>query len=354
MSTPGPYRLYGLQTSAGGFFEDFGEWQRATAFPGGGESREQATAREVKLIRNGIGIYDASPLGKIELIGPDALDFADRFYINDLKTLKQGRARYGIMLRETGVIFDDGTIVRLCDDRVLLTTTSSGASRVAAWLEEWRQCEWPDARVVVMPVTDQWATVALTGQRARTVLQRLKPGCDLSNGAFPHLGFRQTELLGSEARIYRVSFSGELTYEINVPSNRGTTLWTALLEEGREFGIEPYGVEALLHFRMEKGFIHIGADTDGTTVPDDVGFGKPAASKQRHYVGKRSLTLPENVRPDRLQLVGLAGGGYDSPPCGKPPALVCQRHANGWMDHFGRTVERRRAADRIGHAASRT
>ena len=328
--------LYGLQGSAGALFEDFGEWQRAAAFPNSGESREQAMAREVKLIRNGVGIYDASPLGKIELIGPDALDFADRFYINDLTTLKYGRARYGIMLRETGVIFDDGTIVRLSDDRLLLTTTSSGAGRVASWLEEWRQCEWPDARVVVMPVTDQWATVALTGQSARTVLQCLKPGCDLSNDAFPHLGFRETELLGSDARIYRVSFSGELTYEINVPSNKGAALWTALLEEGRQFGIEPYGVEALLHLRMEKGFLHVGADTDGTTVPDDVGFGKPAASKQRHYVGKRSLTLPENVRPDRLQLVGLAGEGTTVLPVGSHLRLPAgDAPTDGWITSGG-------------------
>ena len=330
--------LYGLQASAGALFEDFGEWQRAAAFPRRGESREQAIAREIKLIRNGVGVYDASSLGKIELIGPDALDFADRFYINDLKALKYGRARYGIMLRETGVIFDDGTIVKLSDDRVLLTTTSSGAGRVASWLEEWRQCEWPDARVVVMPVTDQWATVALTGQSARAVLQRLKPGCDLSNEAFPHLGFRETELLGSEARIYRVSFSGELTYEINVPSNKGAALWTALLEEGRQFEIEPYGVEALLHLRMEKGFLHIGADTDGTTVPDDVGFGKAAASKQRHYVGKRSLTLPENVRPDRLQLVGLASEGATVLPVGSHLRLpVSDAPTDGWITSGGLT-----------------
>jgi len=334
-----PFRrtvLYGLQASAGALFEDYGEWQRAAAFPRSGESREQAIAREVKLIRNGVGIYDASPLGKIELIGPDALDFADRFYINDLTTLKQGRARYGIMLRETGVIFDDGTIVKLSDDRVLLTTTSSGAGRVASWLEEWRQCEWPDARVVVTPVTEQWATVALTGQHARTVLQRLNPKCDLSNDAFSHLGFRETELLGSEARIYRVSFSGELTYEINVPSSKGAALWTALLDAGQQFGIEPYGVEALLHLRMEKGFLHIGADTDGTTVPDDVGFGKPAASKQRHYVGKRSLTLPESVRPDRLQLVGLASEGRTALPVGSHLRLsMGNAPTDGWITSGG-------------------
>lgn len=328
--------LYALQESAGASFEDFGEWQRAAAFPRAGESRGEAMAREVKLIRNGVGLYDASPLGKIELIGPDALDFANRFYINNLATLKPGRARYGIMLRETGIIFDDGTVVVLDEDRVLLTTTSSGAGRVAQWLEEWRQCEWLGVRVVVAPVTDQWATVALTGQHARILLERLRPGCDVSNEAFPHLGFRATKLLGSEARIYRVSFSGELTYEINVPSHKGPEVWAALLEEGRSFGVAPFGVDALLHLRMEKGFLHVGADTDGTTVPDDVGFGKPAASKQGHYIGKRSLTLPENVRPDRLQLIGLAGEGAAALPVGSHLRLPdSSEPTDGWVTSAG-------------------
>jgi sarcosine oxidase subunit alpha len=328
--------LYALQAEAGAQFEDFGEWQRAAAFPRAGESRDQAMAREVKLVRNGVGIYDASPLGKIELIGPDALEFADRFYINNFATLKPGRARYGIMLRETGVIFDDGTIVAIDEDRVLLTTTSSGAGRVAAWLEEWRQCEWLGIRVIVVPVTDQWATVALSGLHARTILERLKPACDVCNEAFPHLGFRATKLLGCEARIYRVSFSGELTYEINVPAHMGRQLWAALLEEGRSFGIEPFGVDALLHARMEKGFLHVGADTDGTTVPDDVGFGKPAASKQSHYIGKRSLTLPENVRADRLQLIGLAGEGTTPLPAGSHLRLPgSSEPTDGWVTSAG-------------------
>jgi sarcosine oxidase subunit alpha len=328
--------LYALQKSAGALFEDFGEWQRAAAFPQPGESRQEAMVREVQLIRNGVGLYDASPLGKIELIGPDALQFADRFYINNLMTLKADRARYGIMLRETGVIFDDGTVVTLDKDRLLLTTTSSGAGRVAQWLEEWRQCEWPESRVVVAPVTDQWATVALTGQHARTILERLRPECDVSNAAFPHLGYRATRLLGSEARIYRVSFTGELTYEINVPAHKGPPLWSALLDEGRSFGIEPYGVDALLHLRLEKGFLHVGADTDGTTVPDDVGFGKPAASKQSHYIGKRSLTLPENVRADRLQLIGLAGEGAAALPVGSHLRLADSQEAtDGWVTSAG-------------------
>jgi sarcosine oxidase subunit alpha len=328
--------LYALQSAAGALFEDFGEWQRAEAFPRTGESREQATAREVKLVRNGVGLYDASSLGKIELIGPDALEFADRFYINNLKTLKPGRARYGLMLRETGIIFDDGTVVVLDDDRVLLTTTSSGAGRVAQWLEEWRQCEWPGSQVIVAPVTDQWATIALTGQYARAILERLKPECALTNDALPHLGFRATKLLGSESRIYRVSFSGELTYEINVPSHKGPQLWAALLDEGRSFGIEPFGVDALLHLRMEKGFLHVGADTDGTTVPDDVGFGKPAASKQSHYIGKRSLNLPENTRPDRLQLIGLTGVDAAALPVGSHLRLPrSQESTDGWITSAG-------------------
>lgn len=328
--------LYGIQAGQGGLFEDFGGWRRAAVFPRQGETREAAIHREVKLVREGVGLYDASPLGKIELIGPDALDFADRFYINNLLTLRPGRARYGIMLRETGVIFDDGTVTILDDDRVLLTTTSGGAGRVAQWLEEWLQCEWPQARVVVAPVTEQWATVALTGQHARTILQRLKPACDTSNEQFPHLGFRTTRLLGSEARLYRVSFSGELTYEINVPAHKGPQLWSALLEEGQEFGIGPYGIEALLHMRMEKGFIHVGVDTDGTTVPDDVGFGKPAATKERHYVGKRSLSLPDHLRADRLQLVGLAGEGVTAIPAGSHLRLPdSSQPTDGWITSAG-------------------
>jgi len=334
-----PYRrspLYALQASAGAFFEDFGEWQRPAAFPRAGASRRETMTREVKQVRSGVGLYDASPLGKIELIGPDALEFADRFYISNLATLKPERARYSIMLRETGIIFDDGTVVVLGPDRVLLTTTSTGAWRVAQWLEEWRQCEWPELRVVVASVTDQWATVALTGQHARTILKRLKPDCDLSNAVFPHLSFRATRLLGGEARIYRVSFSGELTYEINVPAHKGSALWGSLLEEGRFFGIEPFGVDALLHMRMEKGFIHVGADTDGTTVPDDIGFGRPAAAKQSHYIGKRSLALPENVRPDRLQLIGLEGVGAAALPVGSHLHLRGSSEAtDGWITSAG-------------------
>ncbi len=328
--------LHALQLEAGAVFDDYGSWKRAAAFHRQGETREDAIHREVRLVRNGVGIFDASPLGKIELVGPDALDFVDRFYIQNMMTLRANRVRYGIMLRETGVIFDDGTVSLLDDDRLLMTTTSGAAGRVAQWLEEWLQCEWPGARVVISPVTEQWATVALTGQHARQVLERLEPACDLSNEQFPHLSFRTTRLLGTEARLFRVSFSGELSYEINVPSHKGPQLWSALLEAGRTFGIAPYGIEALLHLRMEKGFLHIGSDTDGTTVPDDVGFGKPAANKQRHYIGKRSLSLADNVRSDRLQLVGLSGEGVAIPVGSHLRLPAGDQATDGWVTSAGR------------------
>jgi sarcosine oxidase, subunit alpha len=281
--------------------QDFGEWQRPVVYQRDGESRAQAVAREALTVRSAAGIFDASSLGKIEIHGPDALDFLDRFYINDLTTLKPLRARYGLMLRESGVLFDDGTVVMLAPDRFVITTTSGNAGRVAQWLEEWHQCEWPHLRVAIVPVTDQWATISLAGPSSRAILSTLQTDIDLSTAAFPHLSMREGRLLGAPARVYRVSFTGELTYEINVPASKAQALWEALLANG----VQPFGMDALMLMRLEKGFLHLGADTDGTTVPDDVGWGKVAASKKRDYIGKRSLSLPEHVKPDRLQLVGL-------------------------------------------------
>lgn len=285
--------------------QDFGEWQRPVVYQRSGETREQAAQRECHTVRNAAGLFDASSLGKIEIHGPDALDFLDRFYINDLTTLKPARARYCFMLRESGILFDDGTVVMLAPDRFVITTTSGNAGRVAQWLEEWHQCEWPHLRVAIVPVTDQWATVSLAGPKSRTVLAKLQTDIALANAAFPHLSLREGTLLGAPARVYRVSFTGELTYEINVPASKGEALWDALLEAGADCGIEPFGMDALMSMRLEKGYLHLGADTDGTTVPDDIGWGKVAAGKKRDYIGKRSLALPENVRSERLQLIGL-------------------------------------------------
>jgi sarcosine oxidase subunit alpha len=290
----------------GALLENYGEWRRPAVYLGAGESRPEGIRREARAVRSAAGLFDGSALGKIEVHGPDALAFLDRFYINDLNTLKAGRVRYGLMLRESGVIFDDGTIVRLAPDRFLLTTTSANSARVVAWLEEWHQCEWPQLRVAIVPVTEQWACLSLAGPCARDILSRLETDIDFSGAAFPHLGFREGRLLGHPARIYRVSFTGELSYEINVPADAGPRVWEALVEAGQP-GLQPLGLEALLLMRLEKGFLHVGSDTDGTTVPDDVVWGKVAANKRADFIGKRSLLLPEHIQRDRLQLVGLAG-----------------------------------------------
>jgi sarcosine oxidase subunit alpha len=305
-----PYRRLPLDdwhVAHGAILHEFGGWRRPVAYPRAGESREQATHREALAVRTAAGLFDGSPLGKIEIHGPDALTFLDRFYINDLIALKPWRARYGLMLRESGVLFDDGTVVMLAPDRFVITTTSGNAGRVFQWLEEWRQCEWPQLRVAILPVTEQWATISLAGPQARAILGKLPVDVDLSAQAFPHMAVREARVFGAPARIYRVSFTGELTYEINVPCSRAQQLWAALLEAGAPLGLQPVGIDAIMLLRLEKGFLHIGTDTDGTTVPDDIGWGRVAAQKKADYIGKRSLRLPENMRPDRLQLIGLQG-----------------------------------------------
>ncbi len=331
--------LHAWHESHAGIVEDFGEWQRPAVYRRSAiEARGAATRRECRTVRTAVGVFDASPLGKLEVHGPDAREFLDRFYINDLATLQPGRVRYGLMLSETGVIFDDGTVVQLAPDRLLVTTTSANAGSVAAWLEEWRQCEWPQLRAVVVPVTDHWATLTLAGPSARGVLARLRPECDLSNAAFPHLALRETRLLGAPARLARISFSGELSYEISVPSDRAVTTWEALMQEGRGFDIAPYGLDAVLRLRTEKGYLHVGTDTDGTTVPDDVGWGKVAASKTRDFIGRRSLTLAENCRPDRLQLIGLTASA--SFPVGAHLKLAQSRDVtDGWVTSATTTLD---------------
>jgi sarcosine oxidase subunit alpha len=320
----------------GALMEDFGEWRRPAVYIRGGESREHAVRREARAVRTAVGLFDGSSLGKIEVVGPDALTFLNRFYINDLKTLKPYRARYGLMLRESGILFDDGTVVMRAADRLLLTTTSGNAGRVGHWLEEWHQCEWPELRVAILPVTECWATLSLTGPLARQVLSRVPNDLNLATEAFPHLSMREGTLMSLPARIYRVSFSGELTYEINVPREHGPQVCQVLMDKGEKDGIQPIGLDALMLLRLEKGFLHLGADTDGTSVPDDVGFGKVAAAKQADFIGKRSLTLPEHLRADRPQLVGLVGGEGESFVIGSHLRVRDSREAtDGWITSAG-------------------
>lgn len=297
--------IHDWHSGNGAELEYYGDWKRPSLYLGPNETRVAAIEREARAVRTAAGLFDASTLGKIEVQGPDALEFLDRFYINDLKTLKPGRARYGLMLQETGILFDDGTVVMLAPDHLLLTTTSGNAERVATWLEEWHQCEWPALRLAITPVTDQWATITLAGPRAREILWRVDTDIDFSASAFPHLEFREGRILGEPARVYRVSFTGEVSYEINVQAAAAQALWDALRVAGRPLGLQPFGLKALMRLRLEKGFLHLGSDTDGTTIPDDVGWGAVAEKKKADYIGKRSLRLPEHLRPDRRQFVGL-------------------------------------------------
>lgn len=328
--------MHDWHSAHGAVFQDFGEWKRPVAYLHPGESRAEAGSREARAVRTAAGLFDASPLGKIEIQGPDALEFVDRFYINNLRTLEPGRVRYGIMLRESGVIFDDGTVTLLAPDHVLISTTSGNAGQVGAWLEEWRQCEWPELRVAIMPATEQWATISVTGPKARQIVAKLDHDMDLSAGAFPHLAMREGRVLGSAARVYRVSFTGELTYEINVPTGAAVCLWEALVAAGRPEGLQPLGLDAMLQLRLEKGFLHVGTDTDSTTVPDDVGWEKAAATKKAHYIGKRSLSLPEHTRADRLQLVGLTAAGASAFVVGSHLRLRgSDRATDGWITSAG-------------------
>ncbi|MGI9170575.1 MAG: glycine cleavage T C-terminal barrel domain-containing protein [Caulobacteraceae bacterium] len=310
--------MHGWHAVRGARFEDFGDWARPAAYPRADEDHEAAVRRECLAVRDAAGLFDASPLGKIEVVGPDAGAFLDRIYANPMSTLKPGRIRYGLMLNELGVAIDDGVAARLAEDRFLLSTTSAGAERIAAWLEEWLQCEWPELRVIVAPVTADWGAIAVAGPRARAILQSLGGDIDLSAGAFPHMALREGRVGDIAARVARVSFTGEVTFEVNVPADRALELWERLIEAGGPRGAAPVGVDAWARLRAEKGYLLVGVDTDGTTVAADVGWGG-AARREADFIGKRSLLWVVNQAPDRLRLVGLAPvGGARTPPVGAP------------------------------------
>ena len=226
-----------------------------------------------------------------------------------------GRCRYGFMLGEDGMIMDDGVTARLADDHYLMHTTSSGAAAVMAWLERWLQTEWPDLKVYMTSVTDHWATVSINGPYARKLLAKLCSGVDQSNDAFPFMSVRDGIVAGVSARIFRVSFAGELSFEVNVDANYGRRVWEAVMEAGEEFGVTPYGTEAMHVLRAEKGYVIVGQDTDGSNTPDDMGAGG-MVSKRKDFLGRRSLTRPDMLREDRKQLVGLLTDGGEKLPEG--------------------------------------
>lgn len=296
------FRWHEAQNAA---FEPVGQWRRAYTYPRPGEDKHAAINREILSVRNKVGLLDASTLGKIEIKGPDAAEFLDRVYTNTFSTLKVGRCRYGLMLNELGFLIDDGVTVRLGEDHFLMHTTSGGAERIAAWLEEWLQTEWTHYRVFVTPVTEQWTQFAIAGPKAREVLSKLKPDFDISADGFPHMAMKEGRLGQYPVRVYRISFSGELSYEVATPANLGRGLWDDILSNGSEFGIEAYGTEALHVLRAEKGYIVIGDETDGTVTPFDVGLDGLVSKKKADFIGKRSLDQSFLKKPGRKQLVGL-------------------------------------------------
>ncbi len=296
--------LHDWHVSAGAAFENVGQWKRPWYYPRPGESMDAAVRRECLAVRNAVGMLDASTLGKIEVVGPDATEFLNRIYTNAWSKLAVGRCRYGLMCREDGMLFDDGTTTRFAENHFLMTTTTGNAVAVLEWLEEWLQTEWPELRVYCTSVTDHWATVVLTGPKARDVLSRVAPELDLDNAAFPFMSLRQGSVAGVDARIFRISFTGELSYEINVPWHAAMHVWEAVHAAGAPHGITPYGTEAMHVLRAEKGYPIIGQDTDGTVTPIDLGMSW-AVSKKKDFLGKRSLSREDTARSDRKQLVGL-------------------------------------------------
>jgi len=292
----------------GALFEDVGQWQRPWYYPRRksmqGESMQEAVNRECLATRTAVGILDASTLGKIDIRGPDAVELLERIYTNGWSGLATGRCRYGLMCTEDGMVFDDGVTVRLAEDRFLMHTTSGNAARVLGWLEEWLQTEWPQLRVYCNSVTEHWATAAIAGPFARPLLAQLCSDIDLSAPAFPFMSYREGTVVGIPARIARVSFTGEVSFEISVPAHYGLTLWLALMQCGEKYGITPFGTETMHVLRAEKGYIIAGQETDGTVTPHDLGL-SALVSKHKDFIGKRSLSRPDSLREDRKQLVGL-------------------------------------------------
>lgn len=289
----------------GAVFESVGLWRRARYFPKAGEDMQAAVVRECKATRNSIGISDASTLGKIEVVGPDAAEFLNRIYTNPWTKLGIGRCRYGLMLGEDGFIYDDGVVGRLAEDRFHVTTTTGGAANVFARMEDYRQTEWPSLNVWLTSITEQWAVIALNGPNVRKLLAPLVEGIDLDKEAFPHMAIREGSIFGVPTRLFRVSFTGELGFEVNVPSLYGQAVWQRLIKAGAEYDITPYGTEALHVLRAEKGYIIVGQETDGTQTPGDVGMSWAIGKNKPDFIGKRSLQRPDMLVSNRKKLVGL-------------------------------------------------
>ena len=296
--------MHEWHAAAGAKFENVGQWWRPWYFPLGDEDLHAAVARECRATRASIGIMDASTLGKIDVQGPDAVTFLERIYTHDIAGMETGRCSYAIMLGEDGMVKDDGVVSRLGEQHFYLTTTTGGAAAVMSWLELWLQTEWPNLEVYLTSVTDHYSTISVAGPNSRKLLEELECSVSLSAADFPFMTTQEATLAGFAVRLFRVSFSGELAFEINISSNRALELWQLLMAKGEAYGITPYGTETMHVLRAEKGFVIVGQDTDGSVTPVDLNFGW-LLSKNKDYLGKRSLQRPDAVRAGRKQWVGL-------------------------------------------------
>ena len=347
----------------GAEFEDVGQWKRPWYYPKTDESMHDAVNRECLAVRNSVGMLDASTLGKIDIQGPDAAEFLNRVYTNAWLKLAPGKCRYGLMLKEDGMIFDDGVTACLGENHYLMHTTTGNAAAVLAWLELWHQTEWPDLQVYFNSVTDHWATITVSGPNARRVLDKVCEGVDLAGDAFRFMDWRECTAAGVPARVFRISFTGELSFEINVNANFGRHVWEQVYEAGREFGITPYGTETMHILRAEKGFIIIGQDTDGSVTPYDAGMGWIVNKKKEFsFVGKRSLDRPDCTRDGRKQLVGLRplDGSVVLPEGAQivadpQPSIPADMHGHVTSSYYSACLEHsfalallKQGADRIG------
>ncbi|MGV8986253.1 MAG: sarcosine oxidase subunit alpha family protein [Cypionkella sp.] len=296
--------IHAWHEANGAYFEPVGLWRRPYCYTKGGENHAQSIEREINNTRSGVGLLDASTLGKIIVKGPDAGRFLDMLYTNVMSSLGIGKCRYGLMCNENGFLSDDGVVVRLSEDTWLCHTTTGGAERIHGHMEDWLQCEWWDWQVYTANVTEEYAQIAVAGPKSRALLEKLG-GMDVSAETLPFMTFTEGTLGGFPVRVFRISFSGELSYELSVPASYGLQLWEKLVEAGAEFGVQPYGTEAMHVMRAEKGFIMIGDETDGTVVPQDLNLGWAISKKKADYLGKRGQERSFLAAPDRWKLAGF-------------------------------------------------
>jgi len=286
-------------------FEDVGQWKRAWYYPKNNETMDQAVIREVKATRDSLGILDATTLGKIDLKGRDVSEFLNRVYTNTWSKLEIGKCRYGVMLGDDGMVVDDGVTTRLGEHHYIMTTTTGNAASVMNKLEDWLQTEWPELEVYLTSVTEQFGTISLNGPNSRKIVESLFPNQNFSNYNFPHMSFKELEIDNVLCRVMRISFTGEICYEINIPSSYALSLWIKCMDLGKEFNITPYGTEAMHVLRAEKGFIIVGQETDGSVTPVDLNMNWIVSKKKYDFIGKRALYRSDTKKEDRKQLVGI-------------------------------------------------